>query len=297
MMWTRRSFLTSSAGVVAGAVLSSGATVMGVEPVGADGRPKSSPAIQLGLVTYNWGKDWDLPTVIANCEATGYAGVELRSTHKHGVEITLSAAERKEVRQRFADSPVELVGLGSACEYHAADPAVLQKNIDETKAFIQLCHDCGGTGVKVRPNGLPADVPVEKTLAQIGRSLNEVAKFGADLGVAIRLEVHGKGTQELPHIKSILDVADHKNTVVCWNCNPTDLEGDGFEHNLNLVKDRIGTVHIHDLRKENYPWEKLFTSLKRDGFVGWTLLEEGGIPTDITGAMKEVRTRWEQLTS
>ena len=31
--------------------------------------------LKLGLVTYNWGKDWDLPTVIANCEATGYAGV------------------------------------------------------------------------------------------------------------------------------------------------------------------------------------------------------------------------------
>ena len=29
--------------------------------------------MQLGLVTYMWGADWDLPTLIKNCEATGFA--------------------------------------------------------------------------------------------------------------------------------------------------------------------------------------------------------------------------------
>ena len=71
--------------------------------------------MQLGLVTYNWGKDWDVPTLIRNCEATGFAGVELRSTHKHGVEITIDKKRRQEVASQFADSNVELVGLGSAC--------------------------------------------------------------------------------------------------------------------------------------------------------------------------------------
>ena len=26
--------------------------------------------MKLGLVTYQWGRDWDLPTLIANCETT-----------------------------------------------------------------------------------------------------------------------------------------------------------------------------------------------------------------------------------
>lgn len=292
MFNTRRSFLASSVASLAGA--------MTVPRWLAAADAASQPAatgMQLGLVTYNWGKDWDLPTVIANCAATGFSGVELRSTHKHAVEIGLSAAERKEVRKRFADSPVELAGLGSACEYHAADPAVVRKNIDETKAFVKLCHDCGGTGVKVRPNGLPKDVPVEKTLEQIGKSLNEVAAFGADFGVAIRLEVHGRETQELPHIKTIMDVADNPNAVVCWNCNPTDLNGEGLEHNFNLIKDRLGTIHIHDLRTTQYPWPELFTLLKGCGFSGWTLVEEGRVPGDIVGAMHEVRRRWEQLVA
>jgi sugar phosphate isomerase/epimerase len=254
--------------------------------------------IRLGLVTYNWGKDWDVPALIRNCEATGFEGVELRSTHKHGVEITIDAKQREDVARQFADSKVELVGLGSACEYHSPDPAILQKNIDETKAFVKLCKDVGGTGVKVRPNGIPEDVPIEKTLEQIGRSLREVAKFGADHGVAIRVEVHGRnGSAELPNIHRMMEVADHPNAVVCWNCNPSDLNGQGLQHNFDLVKARIGTVHIHDLRSTSYPWKEIFSLLKGASFSGWTLLEEGAVPTDIVAAMHENREALRQLVS
>jgi sugar phosphate isomerase/epimerase len=267
---------------------------------GQDAQDPDVVPLKLGLVTYNWGKDWDVPTIIGNCTETGFQGVELRSTHKHGVEISLNEAQRDEVKARFDDSDVELVGLGSACEYHSPDPAVLKKNIDETKAFIQLCHDVGGSGVKVRPNALPAGVPIQKTLEQIGLALNEVAQYGADYGVQIRLEVHGKGTSELPNIKTIMDIADHPNNVICWNCNPEDLKGDGFAHNFELVQDRMGTVHIHDLRKDNYPWAELFKRLRTctaPGFTGWTLLEEGGIPEDIVAAMHENQKIWDRLAS
>lgn len=251
--------------------------------------------IKLGLVTYNWGKSWDIPTLIRNCTETHFAGVELRSTHKHGVEPTLSKSARQQVRKQFADSAVELVGLGSACEYHSPDPKVVARNIEQTKAFVKLCHDVGGHGVKVRPNGIPKDVPLEKTLAQIGASLRTVGKFAADYGVKIRLEVHGRGTQELPYIKTMMDAADHPNAVVCWNCNPTDLTGKGLNHNFDVVKKNIEIIHIHDLRSDQYPWKRLFGLLKSADFDGWTLLEEGKTPTDIVAAMHENHKVWKQL--
>jgi sugar phosphate isomerase/epimerase len=290
MAVSRREFLAGCAAVAATAPFGLPGSISQ-----AQAAKESASNMQLGLVTYNWGKDWDIETIIKNCSATGFKGVELRSTHKHGVEITLGKQQRKEVRARFADSDVELVGLGSACEYHSNDPAVVKKNIEETKAFVDLCHDVGGTGVKVRPNGFPKGVEQEKTLAQIGRSLNEVAEYGARYGVQIRLEVHGRGTAELPHIRSILDVADNRNTVVCWNCNPTDLNGEGLVHNFELVADRIGTVHIHDLRNDAYPWKQLFSLLKGVNFSGWTLLEDGKVPDDIVKAMHENRKVWDGL--
>jgi sugar phosphate isomerase/epimerase len=199
------------------------------------------------------------------------------------------------VARRFANTQVELVGLGSACEYHSPDAAVVQKNIDETKAFIQLCHDVGGGGVKVRPNGLPPNVPPDQTLEQIGRSLREVAQFGSGYGVQVRLEVHGRGTSELANVRRIMEVADHKNAVVCWNSNEEDLAGRGLEHNFRLVQEWIGIYHIHDLVSD-YPWQDLFVLAKKSGFDGWMLLEEGQPTADPIRMMKYYRKLWEHMT-
>lgn len=253
--------------------------------------------MKLGLVTYQWGKDWDVPTLIKNCTAAKFSGVELRSSHAHGVELSLTPQQRAEVRKQFADSSVAVVGIGSACEYHAVDQAVVKKNIEETKQYVLLSKEIGGTGVKVRPNGLPAEVPVEQTVAQIGRALHEVAEFAQEHGQEIRLEVHGRGTMELPILHQIMQAANHKNAVVCWNCNKSDMNGAGLEANFKLVQEKISTVHIHDLTKDNYPWPELFTLLKGISFDGWTLMEESNIPTDIVAAMKENRAAWEKLTA
>src|SRR5437773_11190195 len=81
---------------------------------------------KLGLVTYNLANSWDVPTIIKNCEATGFEAVELRTTHKHGVEPTLEKAARAEVRKRFADSKVRLLSLGSVCEFHSPKPEAVR---------------------------------------------------------------------------------------------------------------------------------------------------------------------------
>ena len=75
-----------------------------------------TPKMRIGLVTYELAKDWDVDTLIRNCDAAKFEGVELRTTHKHGVEVSLSKEQRSEVRKKFKDSKVELMGLGSTCD-------------------------------------------------------------------------------------------------------------------------------------------------------------------------------------
>src|SRR5687768_8009965 len=110
---------------------------------------KKRSSMKPGLVTYLWGKDWDVPTIIANCEKSKLLGVELRTEHKHGVEPTLNAAQRKEVKKRFQDSSVEFIGYGSNVEFDSPDAAILKQNMDLAKELVKLSHDVGGTGVKV----------------------------------------------------------------------------------------------------------------------------------------------------
>jgi sugar phosphate isomerase/epimerase len=247
--------------------------------------------MHLGLVTYNLAKDWDIPTLIKNCTEARFEGVELRTTHAHGVETTLSQGQRAEVRARFKDSAVSLISLGSAFDYHTPDPAKLRQDIEATKAYILLARDVGAQGIKVRPNALPAEVPKEKTIEQIGRSLGELGEFGRPYGVSIRLEVHGAETSLLPNIKAILDAANHPNVGACWNSNPTDLAGAGFEGNFDLVRGRIMAVHINELHNEEYPYRRLFARLRESGFAGYCFAE---IPEskDPVRLMKYYRALW-----
>ncbi len=256
------------------------------------------PSMEFGLVTYLWGKDMDLATLLSVCEEASIAGVELRTEHAHGVEPQLSKAQRKEVRKRFEDSSVELVGYGSNAQFHENDPAKLKQNIELTKQYIQLMHDCGATGVKVKPNGFPQGVAREKTIQQIGEALNEVAKVGHNFGQQIRVEVHGRGTSELPVIRDIFEVADHPNATVCWNSNDVDLSGEGLEANFDMVKDRFGaTVHVRELNLGDYPYAQLMQLFLKMRYKGWILLEARTNPEDKVAALIEQRKTFEELTA
>jgi sugar phosphate isomerase/epimerase len=285
----RREFLTMSAGAI-------GLAACGLPGLRfASAETPDEGAMRFGLVTYLWGRDWDLPTLIANCEQTGVLGVELRTTHAHGVEPSLNAEQRIEVRRRFADSSVTCVGLGSNERFDDPDPAVVQRAIEASKEFIILSHDIGSNGVKVKPDTFHDSVPREQTIEQIGRSLNELGRFAEGFGQQVRLEVHGK-CAELPTIKAIMDVADHPAVAVCWNSNVTDLSGDGLEANFRMVRARFGeTLHVRALTAEDYPWPQLFRLLVETEYAGWMLLEASGDPPDRVAALKDQRELFEKL--
>jgi sugar phosphate isomerase/epimerase len=252
--------------------------------------------MKFGLVTYQWGRDWDLATLIVNCEKTGYSGVELRTQHAHKVETNLNASQRAEVKKRFADSSVACVGYGSNFEFHDPDPAKLRENIEQTKEYIKLCSDIGAAGIKVKPNDLPDGIPREKTIAQIASSLDEIGKFAAGLGQVVRVEAHGNHTQELPNMKAIFEQVTSSNVKICWNCNDTDLLPPGLEGNFDIVKKWFGdTLHVRELDSAEYPYKQLFRLLKGIKYDGWILLEARTEPADRIAAMKQQKVLFNNL--
>jgi sugar phosphate isomerase/epimerase len=283
----RRNFLASSLGASAALLTLPVSRVFAAPPPGS--------RMAYGLVTYQWAKDWDLPTLIANCEKAGVQGVELRTTHKHGVEPSLNDRQRAEVRARFADSEVTLVGIGSNERFDDPNPEVVKKAIEASKEFIRLSHDVGGSGVKVKPDSFHKEVPREKTIEQIGRSLNELGEYGAGFGQQIRLEVHGQ-CAELPTIKAILDIADHSNVFICWNSNADDLKGEGLAHNFNLVRERFGaTLHVRTFDAPGYPWKELMGLLVKSDYDGWVMLEDSTMPDDPVAALSQQKKLFDAL--
>ncbi|MBI3666955.1 MAG: sugar phosphate isomerase/epimerase, partial [Acidobacteria bacterium] len=209
---------------------------------------------------------------IQQLEAARFSVVELRTTHKHGVEPSLSGQERERVRGRFARSKVRLVSLGTTCEFHSAEPAVRQRNVDLCKQFIVLAHDVGAYGVKVRPNSFPPGVPRQTTIQRIGQALRECGEYGLRYGVEIWLEVHGAETQNPPNILAMMKESNHPSVGVCWNSNPTDVIDGSVRRNFELLRPYLKSCHINELTNA-YPWRELFTLMRQSGYDRWTLCE------------------------
>jgi hypothetical protein len=260
--------------------------------------PETAPRFKLGLVTYQLAQSWDIDTIIKNCEATRFQGVELRTTHQHGVEPSISKERRAEVRKRFEGSPVRLVSLGSTCEYESPDPNVVQRNIEETRRFCELAHDLGCMGVKVRPNGFPPGSDHAKVLEQIGHALNQCGDIARDLGVEIWLEVHGEETERPPNIHRIMEVCNHSSVGICWNSNDNDIVEGSVKPSFELLKPWLRSCHINELWrmpapwgdsgddqsaktstagfqqwKKLYPWRELFALFRSVGYDRYTFAE------------------------
>jgi sugar phosphate isomerase/epimerase len=267
--WTRR-------GMLAGAGTLAAVGALGLPEGAAAGgqRAAGDPPFRLGTVTYNVPKDWDLPTLLKTLKQVGMDGVEFRTTHAHGVETTLNSAQRAEVKQRCADAGIRQISLGTVCEFHSPDPAVVRKHVQDCGEWVRLAHDLGARGVKVRPNGLPREVPVEKTLEQIGKALQECGKVAADNGVEIWVEVHGGGTQEPANMRKIMEHCGLKSVGVTWNSNPTDVKNGSLRPSWELLQPWVRCCHINTLWGE-YPYRELFGLLKTSGFTGYTLCEVG----------------------
>ncbi|MHB1422929.1 MAG: sugar phosphate isomerase/epimerase family protein [Gemmataceae bacterium] len=290
----RRQFL--QAGALAAGVAAS--TTVSAAPAATDDK---TPKFRLGLVTYNLAASWDLAALLRVCKSAAISPVELRTTHKHGVEPSLSKEQRKDVRKRFADAGIDIWGCGTTCEFQAPDAAVVRANIETCKRFVALVADLGGRGVKVRPNGLPTDVPVEKTLEQIGKSLIACGKAADDAGVEIWLEVHGAGTAHPPHAKTIMEHCGHRRVGLTWNSNGSDVKNGSVEEYFNLLWPWIRSCHINELYKDAagvYPYRELFRLFREHGYDRATLCEVGRTePKESSGVeiLRYYKALWREL--
>jgi Xylose isomerase-like TIM barrel len=282
--------LCAAGGAVAATTLAS-CSVMGTKAGARHAKTR------FGFTTYQWGKDWDIPTLIANCSKAKAYGVELRTSesYAHGVELTLNAQQRRDVKKRFEDSPITLVGLATSERFDSPKADEVQRAIENSKAYIKLSKDVGGSGVRVFPNSFHEGVPHQQTIEQIGKALNVVGAFAADYGQLVRLEAHGSAG-ELPTIRAIIDHVNQPSVRVKLNSDKRDAAGKGFEYNFNLVKDVLDdTLHLHNLKDTSFPYQLQMDLLVRMGWGGWQLMEASDKVPDRVQALIEQHRIWDRM--
>jgi sugar phosphate isomerase/epimerase len=261
--FSRRKFIRTAAVTVPVVVIPS--LEASVKKPKGSGITLNKNPLKLGLMTYTLAKEWDIDTIIKNCTETKFQHVELRTTHAHGVEVTMTASERATVKKKFEDAGLA-ISLASGFSYLYPDEARLRKSIEDTKEYIHLARDVGARGIRVFAGSIPrGKEPDEKSMEQMAGSLAEVGEYGYNNGVEIRVCNDGPS---IVTIKKIIDLSQSPHVYVNWNCPMSDLDGEGFEANFNSVKKIIKNIHIRELWND-YPWRLFFSLLSKSGYTGY----------------------------
>ena len=93
-----------------------------------------------------------------------------------------------------------------------------------------------------------------------------------------------------------MDRVDQTSVRVKLNSDMRDTTGGGFESNFNLVKDLLGqTLHLHNLKDTEFPYQLQMDLLVKMGWSGWQLLEVSDKVPDRLQALIEQRRIWDRM--
>ncbi len=187
-----------------------------------------------------------LAEMLALARGLGYEGIEprLAAKHAHGIETTLTAAERRAIRKTVAGHGVALACLATSCRY--ADPQTMQENVAETRRCIDLAADLGCGRLRVFGGVLPQGVTREQAIAQLTEAMRAVAGQAQAVGVTLCLETHDDWSHP-DHVAEVMRRTGHPAIAVNWDLmHPVRQGRVSMDDAFRILAPWIRHVHFHD---------------------------------------------------
>jgi sugar phosphate isomerase/epimerase len=291
----RRKFLQASA--MSAAALMLPATGLAKVPFtrkdGTMPNPKGF-SMKLGFMS-SMAQDKTIPQLIEMAKTYGYQSLEFRPEwkHAHGVELDMTAAQRKEARNRFADEGIEISAVSPGIKFVRDDR---DKQLEKMFRYVDLAADLGAPCIRFFADKLPED-PAERRESHRIQSEYQAraAEKAWEAGVLLALETHGNSigldTGEMMYL------AGHPPAFrVNWHLSHCLRNGEDADSAYRHIKGRVVHVHfsISDDPIQMKAIERQFELLLYDGFSGTFSLEiikEG----DNTDKLIEHAQMWKQL--
>ena len=188
----------------------------------------------------------DVPGLIETARRHGYDGVEPRieAGHAHGIEVAADRTARRRIRQAFAAGGIELACLATSCCY--SDPAEREKQVDQTRRYIQLAADLGCPRLRVFGGGIKGGLTREEAVTQLAESLLAVADFAGRNQVRVCLETHDDWCNPAD-VVAVMRRVDHAWIGVNWDVmHPVRTRHGTMADAYAALKPWIHHAHIHD---------------------------------------------------
>lgn len=189
-----------------------------------------------------------LQEVLSFAKDIGYDGIEVRveSKHKHGIELTDSASERQEIKQRALDTGIELCCLATSIAY--LKEGRLEKDIEDTKRYLDLAADIGCPSLRIFGGGTGSQLEFchdDSSINALADVLSSVAGEAEERGVLLCLETHDWWA-DAHQLAKVFSRVDHPNLAINWDfIHPFRMFDQSVETSFQALKKWIKHVHVH----------------------------------------------------
>ena len=214
----------------------------------------------------------DLTQILTYAIRYGYDAIEPRSqcNQAHGIEITATKKQRKEIASQFADCGVKMCCLATSCSFAMSDASERAANVATVKKFVDLARDLGCPNIRVFGGGTPPGADFSVVKGYVTEALRECAVHAADSGVSVCFETHDSYCHSGDAVE-VVQGADHPQAAICWDIMHPFRVGETIQQAYDTVRDYVRHCHVHD----GIPAEG-------GGPEGWSLAKMGAgqIPHD-----------------
>lgn len=162
--------------------------------------------------------DMTLDETLAAMNRHGYAGLEPRIEwgHAQGIELTLSAAERADVKQRVAAAGLAIPCVATSVSMGKADADARAKQVQDGHASIDLAADIGCPMIRTFGREVLQGVEMKASVDWMIAGYRQVVDHAADRGVTVLLETHDVWCNSA-HVAAVVDGVAHPNLRVLWD--------------------------------------------------------------------------------
>ena len=131
--------------------------------------------MKLGFTTYQLPQNLNFEESIRLAKKTGCAGIDFRTgnVYKHGVEVSLSPEERRQMRRMLEDNYLELASINSEYSFDNPDENERRKSIEGAKQCCLLASDFGSRLVRLFGNIIRTD-DAHETVKYVSDAIREV---------------------------------------------------------------------------------------------------------------------------
>lgn len=257
--------------------------------------------------------EWTLEQILKAAQQYGYDGVEPRvaDNHRHGIEPEMGAADRRQVRQMFAEAGLEIACVATSCTFATNDPAQRAANLDSLKRHLDLAADLGAPGIRVFGGVRPAGMSLGEAIAVVAEDLAQGGEWAGERGVEIWLETHDDFSLGQT-VAAVLQQASAPALKVNWDLMHPFIHGESPEETWSYLQGgKVKHTHLHDGFKPNggiqlcpigagiIPFHEPLRRLKAEGYAGYLSAEywtELGPPEEALPAyVASVRRLLEEL--